>query len=126
MSSRQQRARGVVGLYRAAVEDACAGGDVGASDLGDLGSDDLVGLFGDLWRGGATGADGPDGLVGDDQRGKRSRVDAFERDGDLELEDVGGQVGFALVEVLADADDGDEAVREGGLQLEVDALCRSR
>ena len=52
--------------------------------------------------------------------GGRSRVDAFEGDGDLEIEDVCGEVGFALFEVLADADDGREAVGEGGLELEVD------
>ena len=53
-------------------------------------------------------------------RGGVGGVDAFERDGGLELEDVGGEVGLALVEVLADADDGDEFVGECGLELEVD------
>ena len=52
-------------------------------------------------------------------------VDAFEGDGDLELEDLFGQVGLALGEVLADADDGDEAVGEGGLELEVDGVSVS-
>ncbi len=49
-------------------------------------------------------------------------VDAFERDGGLALEDFCGLVGLALGELLADADDGDEAMRERGLELEVDAL----
>ena len=47
-------------------------------------------------------------------------LDAFEGDRDLELEDLVGEVGLALFEVLADADDGDEAMGERGLELEVD------
>ena len=49
-----------------------------------------------------------------------SGVDAFEGDGGLEGKDVGGEVLLALGEVLADTDDGDELVGEGGLELEVD------
>src|ERR1035441_8898243 len=60
--------------------------------------------------------------VGDDQRMRGGGVDAAERDGSLALEDLGGLVGFALGEQLADADDGNQAMREGGLELEVDAL----
>ncbi len=72
-----------------------------------------MGVFGDLGCGGAAGADGPDGLVGDDERSERGGIDAFEGDGDLEIENVGGEVLFALVEVLTHADDGDEASARG-------------
>ena len=92
----------------------------GREGLGDLGADDLVGFFGDLGGGGAAGADGPDGLVGEDDGSGDGGVDAFEGDGGLEFEDVGGEVGFALFEFFADADDGDERVGEGGFELEVD------
>ena len=113
-------ARGVVGLDGASVEDASGGGECGSERLCDLGADDLVGVFGGLGGGGVAGADGPDGLVGEDEIGGGVRVDAFEGDRDLKFEDLGGEVGFALDELLADADDGGEAVGEGGLELEVD------
>ncbi len=92
----------------------------GREGLCDLSADDLVGVIGDLGGGGAAGADGPDGLVGEDDGGGHSGVDAFERDGGLEFEDVAGEAGLALFEFFADADDGDERVGEGGLELEVD------
>ena len=79
-------------------------------------------IVGDLGSRGASRADSPDGLVRDDQRVRCCGVDAAERDGGLALEDLGGLVGFTLGELLADANDGDEAVSERGLELEVDAL----
>src|SRR5216683_7866721 len=79
---------GVVGLDGAAVEDADGGGEGGRERFGDLGADEFVCLSGDLWRGGAAGADGPDGLVGEDDGSGDSGIDAFEGDGGLEFEDV--------------------------------------
>src|SRR5260370_31701095 len=111
---------GVVGLDGAAVEDADGGGEGGGEGFGDLGADDLVGLVGDFRGGGAAGADGPYGLVGEDDGRGVGGVDAFEGDGGLEFEDVGGEAGFALFEFFADADDGDERVGESGFELEVD------
>ena len=100
----------VVGLNGAAVEDAGGGGEGGREGFGDLGADDFVGVFGDLRRGGAAGADGPYGLVGKDDRRGDGGVDAFESDGGLEFEDVAGEIGFSLFEFFADADDGGERV----------------
>ena len=79
-----------------------------------------MGFGGHLGSGGEAGADGPDGLIGDDERGGCGWVDAFERDGELKLEDVVGEALFTLLAVLADADDGDDSVGERGLELEVD------
>ena len=79
-----------------------------------------MGVGCDLRRGGAAGADGPDGLVGEDDFAGLRVFDAFKRDRGLQLQDLRGKVGLALFQMLADADDGDEAVGEGGLELEVD------
>ncbi len=113
-------AGGVVGFDGASVEDAYGGSQLGCERRGDLGADDAVSVGGDLRRGGAAGADGPDGLVGEDDRIGQSVLDAFEGDGCLELEDFGGEVGLALFEMFSDADDGDESMSEGCFELEID------
>ena len=80
----------------------------------------LVRVDGHLGRGGFAGADGPDGLVGDDDGCGGFGGDAGEGAGDLRLEHLFGFAGFALGENFADADDGNDAVLERGVQLLVD------
>ena len=111
---------GVVGFDGASVEDADFGGELGCEGLCDLGADDAVCVVGDLGGGGAACADGPDGLVGEDDGGGFGVVDAFEGHGGLKFEHAAGFVGLALFELLADADDGDEGVFECGFELEID------
>src|ERR1035441_7527105 len=60
---------GVVGLYGAAVEDAELAGELLAEGLRNFAADDGVGVGGDFGRRGFSGADGPDGLVGNDEMG---------------------------------------------------------
>ena len=111
----------VVGLDRSAVEYASGGGVIRTFMTCAIWARMILWASSrDLGRSGPARAGLPDGFVGDDERGKGCRVNAFQGDSDLKIEDVGGEVGFALVEVLADADDGDDAVGEGRLQLEVD------
>jgi hypothetical protein len=94
---------------------------VRAEDVGELGADDHVGFDGHFGRGGFAGADGPDGLVGDDDASERQlRRDAGEGAGELGEQHGGGLAGFALGEDFADADDGDDAVLERGVELLVD------
>ncbi len=120
ISSWPRGAGGIVGLDAAAVEDAHLRGDVGAEQLGDFSADDLVRVGGHLGRGGFAGADGPDGLIGNDDGRGHFGGDAGERSGDLGLENLFGFAGFALGEDFADADDGNQAVLERGVELLVD------
>jgi len=69
---------------------------------------------------GAAGADGPYGLIGDDQRSECLRVDTFEGNRDLKVEDIGGEVLLALVQMLAHADDRHQGMSKSRLQLEID------
>ena len=110
----------VVGFDGAAVKDADGFGELGVEGFCDLRADDFVGLVGDLGGGSAAGADGPYGLVGEDDGRGVGGVDAFEGDGGLEFEHVAGEPGFALFEFFADADDGDEGMMKSGFELEVD------
>jgi hypothetical protein len=69
----------VVGLDAAAVEDADVGGGVLAEALGDGAADDAV-RVGDLFgTGDAAGANGPDGLVGDEDGACLLGLDAVGR-----------------------------------------------
>src|SRR5579862_6863868 len=77
-------------------------------------------LDGHFGGGSFSGADGPDGLVGDDDWRGGFRGDAGEGSGDLRLEHLFGFAGFAFGEDFADADDGNDAVLEGGVKLLVD------
>ena len=70
--------------------------------------------------GGLAGADGPDGLVGDGEAGRK--VDAGEGAAGLADEDFVGLAFFALALGLADAEDGAQAGGKGGLQLLVHRL----
>ncbi len=66
-----------------------------------------------LRRRGLAGADGPDGLVGDDDLADAVAVDV-DHGGQLALDDFFGLPGFALCQRFADADDGRDAVRQRG------------
>ena len=83
ISSWPHEGGGIVRLDAAAVEDAHLRCDVGAEQLGNFRADDLVCFDSHLRRGGFAGADGPDGLVGDDDRLGGLRRDAGKRSGDL-------------------------------------------
>ena len=92
------------------------GGDGGGEPLSDVG----VGLLGHLGGGGFSSADGPHGLVSND--------DAVPvRDGgkesvELSLEDVVGRSGLTVLEGLSDADNGVEASILSLLDLLGDAI----
>ena len=79
-------------------------------------------IDGHLGRSGFAGADGPDGLVGDDDGRGSFSGDAREGAGDLRLEHLFGFARFALGENFTDADDGNDAVLERGVQFLVDDL----
>ncbi len=113
---------GVVGLDAASVEDADAVGYVAAQAAGDLAADEQVGFGCHLGRGGLAGADGPDGLVGDDDIFRVFRSDTDKGKRDLLAQDFVGVSSFALGEDFADADDGRELVLERGGQLFVHQL----
>lgn len=104
----------------AAVEDAgLVGGllaDVVLEPLADAGVD-LLGL---LLGGDLTGADGPDGLVGDDDLGPVA--DLLLEGGKLGGDDLEGLAGLALLERLAAAPDDADAVVGGVLGLGGDDL----
>ena len=76
-----------------------------------------------LIRGGrAARADGPDRLVGDDQRADLLAGDAVEAGLDLAIEDGERGAGLAFGERLADADDRDEAGGDRRADLPVHGL----
>jgi hypothetical protein len=87
---------------------------------GDLAADDGWASLAWSGRGDGAGADGPDGLVGDDDGLRGWGLDAVEGAGDLPAEDGFGEAGLALVDGLADADQRHEAVGDGGFELPVD------
>lgn len=104
----------------AAVEDAgLVGGllaDVVLEPLADAGVD-LLGL---LLGGDLAGANGPDGLVGDDDLGPVA--DLLLEGGELGGDDLEGLVGLALLERLTAAPDDADAVVGGVLGLGGDGL----
>src|ERR1035438_7711741 len=72
---------GVVWLDAAAVENADVGRDFGSKKLGHFSADDLVRVDGHLGCGGLAGADGPHGLVSDDDGSGDLSRDANQRSG---------------------------------------------
>ena len=71
---------------------------------------------------GLAGADGPDGLVGDDDVLQFVSGHAVQRDLDLHTDQLLGHALLALVEALADADDGLQAAGQSSLGALVDGL----
>src|ERR1044072_3076737 len=108
--------RRVVGLDRAAVEEAQRGGEGGRAEGGEALAQEGVRLLRLPGRGDLTGADGPDRLVGDDPRvavGGRGG----QRSGELALDHGERLTGAALVARLAEAEDRAQAVAHGGGEL---------
>ena len=107
---------GVFRLHTAAVKDAEVG-SLGPEQVGEDGADfvmDLVGLF----RGGhLAGANGPDGLVGDDQLGDLLLGKALQGATHLGLDHGHGFLGLALGEGFPHADDGPQVIADGGHRL---------
>ncbi len=96
--------------------------DVGAEQLGNFGANDLVRIDCHLGSGGFAGANGPDGFVGDDDRCGGLGVMPAKAPVTCVLSTCFGLAGFALGQNFADADDGNDAVLERGVQLLVDDL----
>jgi hypothetical protein len=86
-------------------------------------ADDGVGFGGHIRRGGASGADCPNGLVGDNDLLGFGIGDIAQHGAHLVPEGFLGAAFFALAELLSDAGDGRDAVRDGRLDLQVDALA---
>ena len=117
-----EEAGDVLGLGRAAVEDADAIGGLLAKDLGQGLADGAADLLGVIGRGGLAGADGPDGLVGDDVLGGVRDLQALGVGLDLVHDKVNVRAGLADLKGLAAAGDGDDAVGHEGLGLLVDVF----
>jgi hypothetical protein len=99
----------------AAVDDTGGLGDLLAELLVEPLADALVNLLRLLGGGDLAGADGPDGLVGDDDLAPV--LDLLADGGELVDDDLHGLVGLALLEGLADAEDDVDAAVESGLGL---------
>ena len=92
--------------------------------LADDAPDGLGHVRGILAAGVPAGPDGPDGLVGDDQAGRRQRgrIVPGEGAGQLPTDDVDLAPGLALRELLADAQDRAQARLDGPAELAADQL----
>ena len=112
----------VFGLDRSAVEDAGVIRDFCAEAFLEVIANDGVGVVGDLGRGGGAGADGPDGLVGDDEGVGFFLGEVGEGGAHLGHQGVGGVAFLAVGEHFAEAEHGDDVIAAGGLDLEVDVL----
>src|SRR5262245_3193152 len=114
----------VARLHTAAVEDANRAGGLLVEHVPQRGADDGDGRVGVLGGGVATGADGPDRLVGDDREGRAGGAHAGERSADLAVDPLVGVSRFALLERLPHAHDRRHLVFEDGLELLVHVLVR--
>jgi len=112
----------VVGFDGTAVEDACSFCGALATATGELIADDAMGFGGDFGCGGGPGADGPDGFVGDDEAACFGRGDIVQSRAKLAADDLFGATVFTLSEGFTDVNDGREAMDDGGLENEVDAV----
>src|SRR5690606_37417807 len=115
-----EQARGFVGLDVAAVEDAGLLGELGGL-RGEAGADHGVDLLRLLGAGDLAGADGPDGLVGDDALARLVGEES-EEGVELPADDLERLAALSLVEGLTDADDGDEALAHRVTDLVGDEL----
>ena len=111
---------GVGGFDATTVLDADFLGGWGVGDFGEDFADEGVGALG-LFRGsGATGADGPNGFVGEDRLGEGLGIEIGETSAELFFEDFLDETGVAFREGFADTDDGLEGGFVGGLGFEID------
>jgi hypothetical protein len=88
--------------------------------LGEVFADGGVHLLGLLGAGDLAGANGPDGLVGNDDLAPV--LDLLGDGAELVGDDLDGLVGLSLLEGLANAENNAEAVVEGGLGLGSDEV----
>ena len=111
---------GVLGLDAAAVLDADTFGRGGREELAQVLADELMRFLGLGGRGSLAGANGPNGLVGEDDVGDFLFCEPGEALGKLGLEDFFPRVALALREGFADADDGLDLGGQRRLGLAVD------
>ena len=104
----------VAGIHTAAVEDADGFRGAAVVELGNESADGGDGFAGLRWTGVDTGADGPDGLVGNDDEGDLGGCDRTETGADLLADDGVGLTGFLVLKRFANTEDGDDVVIEGG------------
>ena len=90
---------------------------MGAVQLADDGADALAHLAGLLSRGGAAGADGPDGLIGDDHLAGLLGGHAGQCALDLISDVLHGHAQLPLLQALAHAHDGQQPGVQGGVYL---------
>ena len=113
---------GVLRVHAAAVLDGQGLGGVLAVQLADDLADSGADLLGLISGSSLAGADGPDGLVGDDNILQLVSGHAIQRDLDLHTDQLLGHALLTLVEALADADDGLQAAGQRSLGALVDGL----
>lgn len=112
----------VLAVGRATVDDADGLSGLLAKLGGQEGADLLVDTLGVVGGGSKTGANGPDGLVGNDDAGP---VLDLVNDGlELALADVEGLVGLTLLKGLTNAENDVQAIVKGKLGLVSNELVR--
>ena len=119
-----QQGLGVGFIHGAAVLDGGGAGDAGPVELAQDAADGPADLPGLLRGGGVAGADGPDGLIGDDDPAHILRGDPGQ--GCLELvgDELHGHAQLPLVLVLTHAENGAEPGAEGGVDFLIDDVVR--
>src|SRR5579864_2733878 len=104
----------IVRLDASAIENAYFAGNALAEGFGGFSANHAVGLPCQFRRSCFPGADGPDGLVSDDDRNRLAAGDFPEGDAALTAQYVFREPGFALSDYLANADDWDQSAVQGG------------
>ena len=120
----REQTGGVGGFHGAAVEDAGRFRNGFAIEVLEKRANLRMHFLRLIIGGRLARADGPDGLVGDDDLGHVVGGNSFERLADLAVDDRGGLIGFALVERFAHADDGRQPGGERGGGALVDGFIR--
>jgi len=117
-----EQGAGVIGLDTAAIQDAHVLGDFAAQVTRHFAANDKMGFGGHFRRGRLAGSYRPNWLVSDHDGERVFREGSDERAADLALQYLCGLTVFALRQDFTDADDGYDAVFEGGLELLGDNL----
>ena len=110
----------VAGVGGATVLDPSGSGNLSGDVLAQPGANVGVGILSDGWGGCLSSADGPDGLVGNDEVGPAGDGTLYSVK--LSLDDIIGLTSFALLKSLTDAEDDLEAVGLGAGSLGSDHL----
>ncbi len=111
-------------IHGAAVEDGDRAGDLGAVLRLRMTARMFADLFRPARRRGLARADGPDGLVGDDHLADLVLADGGKAGLDLHCDPFRCDAGFPLLQALAAAQDGDQAVVQSGEDLGVHVRVR--